>query len=720
MSSEAYASAPGPEDVRRQLERILSSPVFKTTPSLTRLLRYLVEKTLEGHGGDLKEYTIGVDVFDRKAFDPKSDSIVRKQAGRLRARLAAYYRQHTGEMVIALEKGHYVPTFLRPSNNAAAEGQKEMPEQGEPSNRVPSSRAVRRMVLASCAFVIALGLAIWVGVVSRRQSSRMPEPEPETVPLTSDPGSEYDASFSPDGRQVVYAAWDEKCSVLIRSVGDGHSSRLSSGKEMYFSPKWSPDGKWIALVRNAGKKVREALLIPVQGGTEKILTNMEGVWLAWTPDSKSIAVIDRTAPNDSLAVHLVSIDDASRRQLTNPPAGFWGDISCAFSRDGKELAVLRYSTKGKGDVYLLRADGTSPRRLTHDESWVTGIDWTPDDHNIIYAGVRSSNAGLWRIRVEDSRTSLPVLIPGTEGRSLSPSLARTPDDTGFRVAYQVESFHSHLWKWDVGRGRPARVAVSTRSDESPAISPDGKKIVFMSSRSGSHDLWMCESDGSKVVQLTFTKSMFTEEERWSPDGHRLVFTSRKGEIQPLYILDLNGGTPKQITEGTFDEGYPSWSNDARWIYFRSNRSGNPQIWKTLVDKQGEPTQVTRGGAVEGLESPDGKLIYFVRGPDELGLWSVSSDGGQESKVMGMSMVRMGYWGVVEDGIVFLDVARREGAPRVSLKRFQSKSGEVTSLGEFPNRNLFFHGFSVTRDRRSVVWNQVEKQDSDLMLIDHLR
>lgn len=97
-----------------QLSRILASRTFANAPSLSRLLRYLVEQTLEGHADRLKEYSLGVDVFDRgTAFDPRTETIVRVQARRLRDKLAQYYATEgrLDPVVIELPKGHYVPTF---------------------------------------------------------------------------------------------------------------------------------------------------------------------------------------------------------------------------------------------------------------------------------------------------------------------------------------------------------------------------------------------------------------------------------------------------------------------------------------------------------------------------------------------------------------------------------------------------------------------------------
>jgi predicted ATPase len=106
--------APAPEQVRDQLARVLESRALSAAPGLARLLAHTVTETLAGRGAALKEYALGVDVFGRgPSFDPRADSIVRAQARRLRQRLATYYQDEGRRdlVVIALPRGHYVPTF---------------------------------------------------------------------------------------------------------------------------------------------------------------------------------------------------------------------------------------------------------------------------------------------------------------------------------------------------------------------------------------------------------------------------------------------------------------------------------------------------------------------------------------------------------------------------------------------------------------------------------
>lgn len=104
------------ESIQSQLNRIMNSATFQQVDRLKRFLTFVVEETAAGRGGQLKEYVIGVQVFDKNvSFDPRTDPIVRVQARRLRVRLAKYYKdegQHD-TLLIELPKGGYTPSFRK-------------------------------------------------------------------------------------------------------------------------------------------------------------------------------------------------------------------------------------------------------------------------------------------------------------------------------------------------------------------------------------------------------------------------------------------------------------------------------------------------------------------------------------------------------------------------------------------------------------------------------
>lgn len=107
----------GQEAVRLQLDRILSHSLFANSERAGRFLRFVVEETLAGRGKQLKEYHLGLAVFDRpSSFDPRADPIVRVEAGRLREKLTKYYETDgaTDPIIISIPKGGYVASFGGP------------------------------------------------------------------------------------------------------------------------------------------------------------------------------------------------------------------------------------------------------------------------------------------------------------------------------------------------------------------------------------------------------------------------------------------------------------------------------------------------------------------------------------------------------------------------------------------------------------------------------
>ena len=106
---------PSADDVRHELDRLLGSAVFANAGRMSRFLKFIVERTLAGEGERLKEYVIGVEVFDRDAnYDPRLDAIVRVEAARLRTKLAEYYAgEGRGDaIVLSLPKGGYAPLIM--------------------------------------------------------------------------------------------------------------------------------------------------------------------------------------------------------------------------------------------------------------------------------------------------------------------------------------------------------------------------------------------------------------------------------------------------------------------------------------------------------------------------------------------------------------------------------------------------------------------------------
>jgi hypothetical protein len=148
------------EAVREQLERILADPLFRNSKRFPALLRYVVEQTLDNPSADLKERTLGVEVFGRQPnYDTNEDPIVRATAAEIRKRIAQYYQnpEHYAELRIQLHPGSYVPEFEKPGLVAPL----SPPPAAEPAvqhrwtNFWPVAAAIVTMALA------AIGFKLW-------------------------------------------------------------------------------------------------------------------------------------------------------------------------------------------------------------------------------------------------------------------------------------------------------------------------------------------------------------------------------------------------------------------------------------------------------------------------------------------------------------------------------------------------------------------------------
>jgi TolB-like protein len=147
-------------DIRAELDRILASKGFSSAGRLSKLLRYVVEKTLAGETDQLKEYSVGVEVFERDGnYDPRLDSIVRVEAGRLRSRLDEYYRGEgaSSPIRIGLPKGGYSAVFEK---TAAPSSQLPAPGSQLPASDARLSGFI--LPLAVGLTIVIAGMVLWL------------------------------------------------------------------------------------------------------------------------------------------------------------------------------------------------------------------------------------------------------------------------------------------------------------------------------------------------------------------------------------------------------------------------------------------------------------------------------------------------------------------------------------------------------------------------------
>jgi TolB-like protein len=165
---------PIPEpDVRAELDRILASKGFSTAGRISKLLRYAVDKTLAGETDQLKEYAVGIEVFERDdKYDPRLDSIVRVEAGRLRTKLDEYYNGEgaASPIRISLNKGGYSAQFSAAARDNSGESGRNPAEAAEGRDGGRRARSRATVPLAAILLIVIGAMVFWLG--SRDRSAR--------------------------------------------------------------------------------------------------------------------------------------------------------------------------------------------------------------------------------------------------------------------------------------------------------------------------------------------------------------------------------------------------------------------------------------------------------------------------------------------------------------------------------------------------------------------
>ena len=344
-----------------------------------------------------------------------------------------------------------------------------------------------------------------------------------------------------------------------------------------------------------------------------------------------------------------------------------------------------------------------------------GAAWLPDGSEFVFGSGTGTNFGLWRIAV--SNGAIPRRVNLDASNASAPAISRL----GNRLAFATWKYDLNIWRIDLkGPGQkpglPLRFIASTEEQTYPAYSPDGRRIAFMSERSGAGEIWICDSDGSRATQLTSFGGSAIYGPNWSPDSQNIAFTAvQKGMKDDVYVISANGGAPRRLTTHPAEDKWPSWSHDGKWIFFASTRSGREEIWK-MPSSGGEAVQITRNSGDMPQESPDGKYLYYMKGwPEAVSVWRASVDGNQEARVLD-SVNNEGEWTVGKEGIYFFRTPDKMGHSDICFYEFATgQIRKVLTIQRPVNNHI-----AVSPDGRTILYPQLDEIGSVLMLVENFR
>jgi Tol biopolymer transport system component len=353
--------------------------------------------------------------------------------------------------------------------------------------------------------------------------------------------------------------------------------------------------------------------------------------------------------------------------------------------------------------------------LTTALGFVSGLAWTADGKELVFGRAQYPSPSppyLWRVPVSGEREPQRIDLAGVGG---------FPAVTASSLAFVRRGLQEDLLRLAEGQV-PETLLASTANEQDASYSPNGTKIAFATDRSGEGtEIWVADTaDGSRGRSVTNGTHRPEGSPRWSPNGLRLAYDGIGDDgARHIYLIDEAGGRIQAISgKPGFNDQIPSWSGDARWIYFGSNRTGRYEVWRAPA-AGGDAQQVTTTGGSSPFEPRDGKALYYLRA--EAGvrrLFSMPVAGGREQPLD----ITTSFWNYlpVEKGIYYVAPRQGQKPPHTFEVRFLEFTTGKTRVVHSVRLGTIGPGLSVMPDGKIVLIAGVAEITQDLMRIDNFR
>lgn len=509
------------------------------------------------------------------------------------------------------------------------------------------------MSLVLAATLLVLGIALWrfpaPETVPRRLRSTIPLPNGQQLATRYHP----DLAISPDGSRLLYAAVEGETSRLyVRAIDEFQATPLT-GTEGAWAPFFSADGLWVGFF--AGNKLKK---VPLSGGLPTAVCEVPdtSAWGAsWGADDTIVFAAGRHT-----GLLRVSADGGTPKALTNLEAEKseashrWPEVlpggQAVLFTVAKDIgnfddAQIAVQLLQSGERRILVEGGTFARYAPSGPSSTTG--------HLIYAragGLLAVSFDLARLQVTGtpfpvlegvmtgsyqgsaqfafSHSGLLVYVPGgalrqqhslvwVDRQGRAETLPLPPRDYGSprlfpdgrRIVVELmEAFHD-TWVYDLERGTLTRLTFEAGNHQ-PHLTPDGQRVIFGSDRAGQWGLFWKLTDGSSPEERLTSSSQTPCCASLTPDGKALVFDV--GE--DIWVLPMAGDRkPRPFLQTRFHEGWPRLSPDGRWLVYRSNETGQYEIYVRPFPGPGEKWQLSIEGGYEPIWARSGREIFYRQG-----------------------------------------------------------------------------------------------------------
>jgi serine/threonine protein kinase/Tol biopolymer transport system component len=454
--------------------------------------------------------------------------------------------------------------------------------------------------------------------------------------LTYDGKTNGDTSISADGKYVVYQVTKEgKRSLWLRQIATSSAVKLVPDTDDEFGgTTFAPDGNFVYYHQVSKDEPAGALyMVPTLGGEpKKVLSKIDSP-ITFSPDGKQIAYIRGISPEGPTSQLVVANADGSDIHpiATGKVAVDWFDThGPSWSPDGKSIAVGKRRLNKSGyysGISLYDLSGKESTLIDRLAGEVARVVWLADGSGLVYSAtpaIGATGSQLWFVNYPNGEISRITRDLNQYGQV---SLGVTADGSTIVTIQQVP--HSNLWL-STGKYDDARQITQGDYDGFNALDANNDRIVFSSASSGANVLAVTDMSGSSITTVS-PAGQLTENGAISRDGRYVVFDVLKGGDVNIWVADSNGGNLRQLTHGNADEK-ATFSPDGRWVYFQRWTEGKVHLFKIPFDG-GEPVQVSELQMSFPSFSHRGDRILVQYYDDKSSQWKVGIISAADGKLL---------------------------------------------------------------------------------------
>ena len=479
-------------------------------------------------------------------------------------------------------------------------------------------RPVYWLVLLSLA---AAGIYYYFGIARQRRLPLLGQTLNLKFQRLNLSGDISDITLSPDGKYVArVVAEDGKYTIRITEIATASDLRIvQPSAAVYSGLSFSPDGTYLYYLENQAETGTLYRVSKLGGGRRKILDDVN-TGVTFSPDGASLAFVRTNRALDTPDLVVAQSNGTSERILARRTRAdadtFMSDMKRAgpvWSPDGKVLAcpTLRLSPEQQMNLEMIDVETGAGRRL-NAESWhdISRVAWLADGSGLVVSAAAAPGAP-WQLHL--------LAYPSGEVHKVTNdphnyTLITGARDSSLFLTLNIEE-DSSVWQVSAtGGARPDLTKVAQRKGVSEILWDGAGKFLYTVSDGTHTNLWVQEQ-GASLRQLTFEADNFKP--ALSDDGRYVVFVSTRAGAMNIWRINADGTQPKQLTNGAYED-LPSVTPDGQWVIYRTGNS----IKKVSIDG-GDAIKLFDKSALCPVLSPHGRLLaFFTNDQPESQTWHI--------------------------------------------------------------------------------------------------